>query len=191
MPRQPTTILVLGLPATGKTTLSHKIATQLRWPLLAKDDIKELLFDNLGWSNREWSMKLGRATYELMFHFVEQELKSGRSLVWESTFHPQFHNLRLQRLQVAYGVKFIQVLCFAEGQVLLDRFKQRSNTIKRHPGQDKVEDMPGFEEKMLKGKDHLLDIEGSVIEVDTTDFDKFDEATILKQISQQVTLLLR
>lgn len=48
----PQVILVNGLPATGKTTLARRIATDLRLPLLAKDAIKETLFDTLGWSDR-------------------------------------------------------------------------------------------------------------------------------------------
>lgn len=56
-------IIVLGPPCAGKTTLARRIAQEFQLPLIAKDDIKESLFDSLGWRDREWSKKLGRATF--------------------------------------------------------------------------------------------------------------------------------
>ena len=45
-------VVVNGLPGVGKTSLASKIATQLSWPLLTKDMIKESLFDSIGWGDR-------------------------------------------------------------------------------------------------------------------------------------------
>lgn len=46
-------IIITGLPGTGKTTLGRKLAEEFRLPFISKDDIKEFLFDNLGWKDRE------------------------------------------------------------------------------------------------------------------------------------------
>ena len=51
----PRLLIVNGLPGSGKTTLSRELAPRLGLPLISKDDIKELLFDQLGWSDREHS----------------------------------------------------------------------------------------------------------------------------------------
>ena len=56
---RPLLIVVTGAPCAGKTTLARRIAETFRLPLIAKDDIKESLFDSLGWKDREWSKQLG------------------------------------------------------------------------------------------------------------------------------------
>jgi uridine kinase len=51
--KQPFIIMVLGLPGSGKTTLAKKISQKFSLPLLAKDDLKVMLFDVYGWKDRE------------------------------------------------------------------------------------------------------------------------------------------
>ena len=41
-------VLVSGAPGAGKTTLASPLALRLGWPLIAKDQIKETLFDAMG-----------------------------------------------------------------------------------------------------------------------------------------------
>ncbi|SEI16580.1 MULTISPECIES: hypothetical protein [unclassified Leifsonia] len=41
-----TVVLVVGRPASGKTTISRAIAERWQLPSVAKDTIKEVLFDN-------------------------------------------------------------------------------------------------------------------------------------------------
>ncbi len=60
-------VIINGAPGAGKTTLGRRLAKDLELPFLSKDDIKECLFGALGWSDRAWSMKLGRASVELLF----------------------------------------------------------------------------------------------------------------------------
>lgn len=42
---QTTSVVVSGLPASGKTTLARALAQALDWPLLDKDDFLEALYD--------------------------------------------------------------------------------------------------------------------------------------------------
>jgi hypothetical protein len=51
---------VTGPPATGKTTLAERISRELGLPLVAKDAIKERLYDTVGAGDRAWSQRLGR-----------------------------------------------------------------------------------------------------------------------------------
>lgn len=70
-------ILITGHPCTGKTTLGKRLAEELNLPFVSKDDFKELLFDTLGWKDREWSKKLGTASYTILYHVAESILKTG------------------------------------------------------------------------------------------------------------------
>ena len=65
-------IIVTGPSATGKTSLAERLSEDLSIPLIAKDTIKEQLFNSLGWSDRAWSRKLGGASYDLIWLIAER-----------------------------------------------------------------------------------------------------------------------
>ena len=67
MPRN--LILVSGCPGVGKTTLARPLAKALAVPLIAKDDIKETLFDKLNGTpgDEGFSRQIGGAAMEVMW----------------------------------------------------------------------------------------------------------------------------
>lgn len=186
--KQPTLILIIGVPATGKTRLARQIATRFNIPLLVKDDIKEMIFDGLGWSNREWSIKVGRTTFTLLDYMIEQQLKAGYSIIIESPYNPKFENEKLRHWQQLYKFKAVQVLCYADGEVVLDRFIKRGNSDERHSGHLDVKHIDEFREILLKGKADILDLDGEIIEVDTTDFSQVDNESIYARIQSALNV---
>ena len=51
-------ILVTGMPAAGKTTMAGFLSGRLGIPYISKDEVKEILFDELGFSSRAEKVKL-------------------------------------------------------------------------------------------------------------------------------------
>ena len=181
MPK-PMLLIITGAPASGKTTLGRRLADDLRLPFIGKDDIKERLFDSLGWKDREWSRKLGLATYPLLYYFVEAELRAGRSLTVESNFRPEYDTPKFLKLQQQYGFEPVQVFCHASDHVLLERVRRRALSGERHPGHvDHIlyEEMRGAP---VQPDYAPLPIEGTLITVDTTDFARVDYGAILQEI---------
>jgi predicted kinase len=178
----PPLVIVTGPPASGKTTLGRSLAARLGMPFLYKDGIKETLFDTLGWSDREWSRKLGAATYALLFHLLEMELAAARSLVLESNFDAQRDGPRFLALRDRYGFHPIQVCCVAEGAVLLERFRSRAATNERHQGHVEQANMAEFESVLLRGRLDPLPLDGPLIKIDTTDFAKVDVEVIAREV---------
>src|SRR3954470_11229689 len=82
----PPLVGITGAPGSGKSTVARALASELALPLLAKDDVKEPLFDTLGVGDREWSRKLGAAAYEILFAVAHRVLGSGASCILESNF---------------------------------------------------------------------------------------------------------
>src|ERR1051325_9463166 len=85
-PDLPLLVVVTGAPGSGKTRVAQAVAAELALPLLAKDDIKEPLFDTLGAGDRDWSRRLGAPTYEVLSALARRLLASGASCIVESTF---------------------------------------------------------------------------------------------------------
>ena len=121
----PLVVLVSGAPGAGKTTIARPLADRLRLPLIAKDDLKEALFDTLGVGDRTWSRTLGGATFELQLRVAAELVRAGVGLVLEGNFDAAYDPL--SRLPPH---RAIQVHCTAAPATLLERFERRA----RHPG---------------------------------------------------------
>jgi predicted kinase len=173
MPK-PVLILVNGLPCTGKTTLARELAARLALPLFTKDQVKELLFDTLGWSDRAWSRQLGVASTTVLFSVVESELRAGRSLVAESNFHPELDGARVLALQERYDFATMQILCVADGPTLWARYQRRATGQERHPGHLDHILLDELRPQLLRGRVDPLPVGGAVREVDTTDLAAVD-----------------
>jgi len=179
----PTMILVSGLSCTGKSTLAEKISEKFSLPYFSKDMFKELLFDKLGYSDREWSKKLGGASYAALYKIAENLLKTGQSFVLESNFKPEIDGQELFNLQKKYPFRAIEILCFADGKILFERFKKRAESGLRHPGH--VDHLCYEEQKkvLMTGRAEPMRL-GELIEVETTDLDKVDYGEILGRIEK-------
>ena len=125
-PELPLLVVVTGPPATGKTTLATTLSRRLGLPLVAKDAIKERLYDALGTGDRAWSQRLGRATFALMFDWAGELLAAGSPLVLEANFTrpamPSFDALPAHRT--------LQLFCTAPRDVVIERYAAR----RRHGG---------------------------------------------------------
>jgi predicted kinase len=177
----PTIILVSGLSCTGKTTLAKQISKRLNLPYFSKDMFKETLFDRLGIKDRAWSQSLGRASYDLLYLIARNLVSRQLSLILESNFKPQYDRPRLQQLQSEFPLRFLEILCFADGQILFQRFKDRALSGLRHPGHVDQLCLDEQETILSPGKAEPLNL-GEVIEINTTDFSRLDYPQILSQI---------
>jgi hypothetical protein len=77
----------------------------------------------------------------------------------------------------------VEVLCFAEGRILFERFKERALSGKRHPGHVDHLCLEEQEKILAKGRAEPLGL-GEVIEVETSDWQKVDNEEVLSRIGQ-------
>lgn len=171
--RAPVVVFVVGPPAAGKTTVARELGRRLGLPCFSKDDLKERLFEAVGVRDRGWSRELGKASVVLLFEIAAIEISVGRSLIMDANFVRELDSPRARRLQAQADATFVQVFCSCPSATLRARFRQRALSGERHPGHrdraDRGEINPAR---------HLpLDVEGPVIEVDTSDLARvpFDE----------------
>ena len=79
-------ILVTGIPASGKSTLARALGEELRLPVISKDSLKEILFDQVGFRSREEKVRLGNASMEIMYAIAGQFMGAGQPFLLENNF---------------------------------------------------------------------------------------------------------
>ena len=163
-------VLVGGPPCSGKTTLASELSSQLSLPVIHKDDVKERLFDNLGWKDAQRSRALGGATMAILWYTAELFAAAGQSTILESTFDPRFDIPRVEGLLDRHLLSVVQLHCTATEPVLMRRFTARLHDSGRHPGHR--EDLLGVEEfgrRLRANAWPPLTLPGSYQEIDTSD----------------------
>lgn len=173
-------ILVSGPTGSGKTYLAKYLSEATSIPYFCKDEIKEQLFDGLGWSDKEWSRKLGVVTIKLLFFLVEKELKAGRSVIAEANFKPALDKQQVKRLVSLYKSEAFEFHCSAPETILLNRAKNRVSSGERHPG---------HVDTFLEGRyfdlgQHEAVGVGTVCEVDTSNFEAINYQSLTEQVNK-------
>lgn len=129
-------IIVNGPPASGKTTIAEGLVRELHLPLVSMDRIKEALFDTLGTGDREYNRQLSKASFAVIWSLLV-DFPSDATVIVEGWFkHPPFDWV-LAGLDKAGVSQFVEVWCFAPGEVLAERYSTRVET--RHIGHPGIE----------------------------------------------------
>lgn len=183
---KPLLIFISGPSCAGKSTLAKKISEKFQLPLITKDSLKELIFDNLGWSDREWSQKVGRTSTKLLIYFLNSMLISKKSIIIEGGFGKGFEAKPISEMLSKFGYQPLQIMCQCNGQILLERFKKRSESSERHPGHNDTKHYEESKEMLLRGKLDPLEIGGELLTLDTTDFGSVDYNTVYDKIQQLI-----
>ena len=149
------------MPSSGKTTIAESLAERLRLPLVAKDDLKESLFETLGPGDVSWSERLGNAAYDLIFELARTMLSSRVSLIVEGNFFRD----QATRFTLLPEHRLVQIHCDAPIAVLMERYAARE----RHPGHHDDEKIDGLPARYESGAHGPLDVPGELIRLDTAE----------------------
>lgn len=187
-------ILLSGLPASGKSSFGEFLEKKLHFPLFAKDTIKEILFDHVGFSSHAEKVRLDIASVEIMYYGALKLLWANTSVILDNNFENR--NIpSLEALLAACQCNVITVLFHGDTTVLYQRFLDRDEDPNRHPGHvsntcypnptepEGVLDLHTFETKFFErgAMDFAV---GSVIRVDTTDFSTVSYPEICAQVER-------
>ena len=164
----PYVVLVVGRPAAGKSTISRAIADRWQLPLVAKDDLKEILFDSLGSADRDRSRALGRTAFALLDHVIELQLQSGQPFLVDAAYDARHEDAKFHSWQRRFGFTAVQVHCTAPCDELVRRFTRRTQEGTRHPGHADDGSVDEFRSSLADGRKETLDLSGPVLEYDST-----------------------
>jgi predicted acetyltransferase/predicted kinase len=114
-----------GQLAALKTTVSKRISADLGVPVFNKDDIKEVLGDHIGFSNREENLKLSDATMSLMLYMAKSTLSVHTCVILESNFK-KHEILKIEKLVKENGWNTLFIFMTANEKTLYQRYKDRN-----------------------------------------------------------------
>ncbi len=193
-------IILAGMPATGKSTVAAALSKTLGYPILEKDQIKEGLFDTLGFENYSQKRALDHAANEALLRVLKAMLQAGTSVILVNNFDTAGAE-KLRNLLVEYRPNCVTVFLTGEPQVLYQRYADRDNAGLRHLGhvlQDRYPPREGdplhytmtpeeFEEKFFKRGMGQFQCPGKRMDVDMTDFSKVSTQALCDRVRQLLT----
>ncbi len=193
-------ILMTGMPASGKSTMAKAIAKKWKLPVISKDSIKELLFDNIGFQSRAEKVSLGIASMEIMYYVAEQLMKAGQSFILENNF--EYSSERgIKTLLEKYQYSALTITLTGDYKEIYRRFRERDISPDRHRGHVVNDCFPEKKERspeeikaaavsyeayvhsaVQRGYDAFF-VGNRQIKVDTTDFSKINMEELFSQIA--------
>ncbi|HYJ13735.1 MAG TPA: ATP-binding protein [Thermomicrobiales bacterium] len=168
---RPTLAVICGLPATGKSTLAGELHKETGWPLLSKDEFKELLFDagehDHETFTRTQSMVIGRQALALLFRVARQFLEADHNCIVEANFLPHLASADFDPLRSLADIR--QIHCVVPDAIVLARYRERAEAGRRHRVHIDVEAGKELVVRLKDGAGQPLPLTGSLLQVDTTD----------------------
>lgn len=192
-------IFVTGIPAAGKSVMAEALAERLQLPVIAKDAVKELLFDSVGFSSRGEKVKLGVAAMEILYYMAKQLMKAKQPFILENNFEYSSED-GIRTLLADYKYSALTITLTGDYKVLYQRFLERNVSPDRHRGhvvndcypEKKERSIEELKAESISYEDYLYGIEhrgfdafcveGRRIVVDTTDFSRIDMEELLSQV---------
>lgn len=179
-------IVISGCPASGKTYTASLLSKKLGIPTISKDLFKESLFDSLGFKDRQFSVEIGRASYELLLKTADLLSEQKYSFIMENSFFSGSEEGVLPSLRCQ---KIIQVWCYAPVDILIKRFIKRSEDGSRHPGHVDSNNIKEVKKKILSNTYAPLNLPAPLIELPTADFNSLDYINTYNLVLQEYAKL--
>lgn len=192
-------ILIVGMPASGKSTFARSCGAHFGYPVLEKDEFKEVLFDTIGFTNYGQKRIMDFAATRVMLHAADTLLAAGNSCILINNFRDD-NKEEVCALIEKYGCACVTVFFGGDCDVFYRRYVERDNAHARHLGhilQDRYPPLPGdsldyemtreeFAEKFEKLGMTSFTAPGGRIDVDATYPETIDVKALIEDIEAQL-----
>jgi predicted kinase len=119
-PLKPVIIMLSGLPGTGKSFLSHKLAERLTFTIVESDAVRKELFAQPSYSPEE-----SAAVFHTVHRRIEELLNNGRSVIFDATNLEEKHRKTVYQITRDTGARLIFLEVTAPLEIVKNRLKDR------------------------------------------------------------------
>jgi hypothetical protein len=130
---KPKLIMVMGLPAVGKTYLAQHLADHINAYHLCSDIIRKEITNTPvemhrfeGYGKGIYTSEVSKMTYEEMFKRAENYLNQGKTCIIDATFSWQSSRNVAKDIAEKTKASFYMINCVCPERVVLARMKKRS-----------------------------------------------------------------
>lgn len=190
-------LIIAGMPASGKTTVSQKLSDALGYPILEKDALKEELFDTVGFENYAEKRRLDTAACAVLLRAADALLAANTSLILVNNFREDAA-ADVRALLEKHNANCVTLFFKGDGDVFYRRYVERDLKGVRHLGHVLQEHYPPhaddalnytmtreeFAEKFEKLGMDKFNAGGHRIEIDATYPERIDTEQLLADIKQ-------
>jgi gluconate kinase len=184
-------IIVGGQTSTGKSTISRKLAADLRLRYCLKDDYKEQeYFATLGERPNLWGLyQAERASWHVVYQAVQAAQAKGYDLLIEGNFTGA--QKRRLRAMLHHGTNVVELYLYARGFTIYHRYVARDKSGERHPGhRDSLWYWVPWLEALTAHVGlrwvYPMRLGGAVLRIDATDFVRIDYAQIRSFVTEHL-----
>jgi len=132
--QQKQVVLVNGIPASGKSTLTQAISSRLNLPVLTLDAVKEPFMSSFAPVDRQRNRQLGCAAYQAIWKIVGQA-PAGCVYLIDAWFGFQPKSVLEQGLATAGAGRALELWLDISPDEAVSRYQARlSNRMPGHPG---------------------------------------------------------
>ncbi len=103
-------IVMRGLPGSGKSALSRALSKHLSWPLIDKDDVRDLLGDEIP--------GIGGLAYDIMFNIARRQLLQGLNVICDSPLVARVSYDRAQAIAKETQASLVVIECVCSDESL-------------------------------------------------------------------------
>ena len=126
-------IIIAGMPASGKSTVARRIGEILGYPILEKDELKESLFDTLGFNDYKEKRRLDTAASTVLLRASDSLLSGGVSHIIVNNFRTDFE-APVRSLIEKYNASTVMLFFTGDPDVFYQRYVDRDLRGVRHMG---------------------------------------------------------
>ena len=103
-------IALKGLSGSGKSTLGRALSKQLGWPLIDKDDVKDLLDG--------YTAEAGGLAYDIMFNIARRQLLQGLNVICDSPLVSSISYQRARNIAAETSTSLAVIECWCSDEWL-------------------------------------------------------------------------
>lgn len=134
-------ILIAGMPASGKSTAAKELSRRFGYPILEKDEVKEALFDTLGFSSYGEKRALDVAATAVLLRMANRLMEANCDFILVNNFRADAGD-EVRALLEKHHARCVTLFFRGDGDVLYQRYAERDRACRRHAGHALQEHYP-------------------------------------------------